>query len=108
MEVEFEWVIMWEADYEKGIWFRKHEGGEKSLCSCIKEADYNPIEFEYHRILQEYGERGRHPLPDSYRFIFDGLRPVQTQTDYALEITLGGLKAAFCRFWVKINYICCG
>ena len=77
---------MLETEYEKGIRLFSHEGGEEPLCGGVEKADNHPPQFKYHRLFQEHGKRRRHPLPDAYRFVSHGLRPVQTQTDYAVEI----------------------
>ena len=75
MEVEFEW------DKHKNEFNQKKYGiSFEEAKSCFEE---------------EHGERGWRSLPDSYWFIFEWLRPVQTQIDHALEITLGSQRPPF-------------
>ena len=48
MEVEFEWVILRETEYEKGIRLFKHEGGQEPLCSRTEKTDNDPLKFQYY------------------------------------------------------------
>ena len=63
-----------ETAYEKGIRLFKDEGCEESLCQVSQETDYDKAEFQYNRVLQEYGEGSRDSLPGPDRFVLDRLR----------------------------------